>query len=186
MHCLRQINPTGRACCQPSKKTWESKMGIELPAIKGSGLAGDSVIGADIASTVIYSLPNCGIDPTMADDLDLEIDDIFSREITVPRQVAACVDAALDDPGNGGAVANRLNISTVLARKIQTANVDRGLRRQAYYAAYRLPILPSRHKAILVSREDAFSSAAELAVEILRARGAQQIVLVTPPDTRRS
>jgi hypothetical protein len=135
--------------------------------------------GTEIASTSIYSLPGCGLEPSMADELDLPIDDIFAREIVVPKAVAACVDAALDQVVGGDVVASELQISSTLARQIATAPVDRNRRRGAYYAAYRLPLLPAQHKAVLVSAhtDDVLI---DLAAHILRARGAQQIVVVKP------
>jgi hypothetical protein len=124
-------------------------MGIEQRTIEAAMLSDAGTAEPGIASTKIYSLPNCGIEPWMADDLDLPVDDIFARNITVPRKIAVCVDVALESDVDN--VAMELQIPATLAKTIRRARIDRNQRKQAYYAAYRLPILPPRHKAVLVS-----------------------------------
>lgn len=131
------------------------------------------------ASTVIYALPGSGLEPAMADDFDLPVDDVFTRTIAVPKTVAATVDMLLNETLEPTNAALELRISAALAQEIQSAELDRGQRKQAFYAAHRLPILPESHKAILVSGKSSHDAIADLAARILRARGAREVVVIT-------
>jgi predicted phosphoribosyltransferase len=160
------------------------EMGIEFRKVEAVGPRLGAANAPECASTVIYALPGSGLEPSMADDLDLPVDDVFARTVAVPKKVAIIVDKLLDQRSNCGAAARELRVSPALIMKIQDAEIDRGLRRQALYAAYRLPILPERHKAIVVSGTAAGDAIADLASDILCARGAQEIIVIAAPRAR--
>ena len=155
-------------------------MSIELRnGIEAASPLPDILPGPQYASTVVYALPGCGLEATMEDDLDLPMDDLFTRTIAVPRTVAAAVDMFLDGMLEPSNAALELHVSPALIEEIKGAELDRGQRTQALYAAYRLPILPESHKAILVSGKPSRDAIADLAARILLARGAKEVVVLT-------